>query len=73
MILIFQGNEGSEDNVVVKADINLYFPGVEQFRKALNKATLINTEGRHPTLVIDLSNLTSIDYSSLKVKKKNYK
>lgn len=53
--------------MIVKADANLYFPGVEKFRRALNKATEADTDGRVPCLMIDLSSLKEIDYSALKV------
>ena len=51
----------------MKANSNLHFPGVEKFRRALNEATEVNAEGRSPCLMVDLSNLTEIDYSALKV------
>jgi solute carrier family 26 (sodium-independent sulfate anion transporter), member 11 len=57
--------------VIVKADCNLYFPGVEKFRRALSEATELDAEGRSPCLMVDLSNLTEIDYSALKVQKIN--
>jgi hypothetical protein len=40
---------------------------VEKFRHALNEATEVDAEGRSPCLMVDLSNLTEIDYSALKV------
>ncbi|XP_046449213.1 sodium-independent sulfate anion transporter-like [Daphnia pulex] len=61
------GNEVTEERVIVKADSNLYFPGVEKFRRALNEASEVDAEGRSPCLMIDLSNLTEIDYSALKM------
>jgi hypothetical protein len=48
----------------------LYFPGVEKFRRALNEASEVDAEGRSPCLMVDISNLTEIDYSALKVYKK---
>lgn len=61
----------TEERVIVKADCNLYFPGVEKFRQALNEATEVDAEGRSPCLMVDLSSLTEIDYSALKVPTKN--
>lgn len=66
-----QGNEVTEERVIVKADSNLYFPGVEKFRRSLNEATEVDAEGRTPCLMVDLSNLTEIDYSALKVRRRN--
>ena len=63
----YQENDVTEERVIVKADANLYFPGVEKFRRALNKATEADDEGRVPCLMIDLSSLKEIDYSALKV------
>ncbi len=53
----------------MKADTNLHFPGVEKFRRALNEATEVDSEGRSPCLMVDLSSLTEVDYSALKVRK----
>lgn len=68
---VMKGNEVTEERVIVKADCNLYFPGVEKFRQALNEATEVDAEGRSPCLMVDLSSLTEIDYSALKVPTKN--
>ena len=63
-----QGKEATDEKIIVKVDSNLYFPGVERFRSALNKAA-VGHRSQH--LIIDLSNLKAIDYSSLKVSFKN--
>jgi sodium-independent sulfate anion transporter 11 len=57
-----QGSKKTEGRVVVKADTNLYFPGVEKFRQVLNKATDGET-----CVLVDLSHVTEIDYTALKV------
>lgn len=57
----------TEERVIVKADTNLYFPGVEKFRQTLNEATDGETDGRSSCLLVDLSNVTEIDYTALKV------
>ncbi|XP_046632863.1 sodium-independent sulfate anion transporter-like isoform X2 [Daphnia pulicaria] len=61
------GNEVTEERVIVKADSNLYFPGVEKFRRALNEASEVDAEGRSSCFMVYLSNLTEIDYSALKM------
>lgn len=66
-IILFQANEVTEERIVVKADTNLHFPGVEKFRQALNKASEVNDDGKPPCLMIDLSPVTEIDYTGLKV------
>ncbi|XP_046646442.1 sodium-independent sulfate anion transporter-like, partial [Daphnia pulicaria] len=58
------GSKKTEGRVVVKADTNLYFPGVEKFRQVLNKATDGET-----CVLVDLSHVTEIDYTALKMLK----
>ena len=62
-----QGNQITEERVIIKASSNLYFPGVEMFRRALNEAIEDETDGRSSFLIVDLSNITEIDYTALKV------
>ena len=62
-----QGNRITEERVIVKADTNLYFPGVEKFRQVLNEAIDGEAQGRSSCLLVDLSNVTEIDFSALKV------
>lgn len=58
------GSKKTEGRVVVKADTNLYFPGVEKFRQVLNEATDGET-----CVLVDLSHVTEIDYTALKMLK----
>lgn len=53
--------------MVVRADANLYFPGVEGFREALNQATETESFGNATSLMIDLTHVSEIDYTALKV------
>lgn len=53
--------------MIVRADANLYFPGVESFRDALNQATETESFGSSPSLIIDLTHVSEIDYTALKV------
>lgn len=63
-VIILQGKKNNEEKVIVKADSNLYFPGVEKFRQVLNEATDGET-----CVMVDLSHVTEIDYTALKVSK----
>lgn len=58
------GNKKTAEKVIVKADTNLYFPGVEKFRQVLNEATDGET-----CVMVDLSHVTEIDYTALKMLK----
>lgn len=68
-----QSNEMTEERIIVKADRDIYYPGVESFREVLNLAqedirpVKLEEIGRNPCLIIDLSNVSEIDYTSLKV------
>jgi sodium-independent sulfate anion transporter 11 len=62
-IFLQQGSKKTGGRVVVKADTNLYFPGVEKFRQVLNEATDGET-----CVLVDLSHVTEIDYTALKVR-----
>lgn len=44
---------------------------MEKFHKVLTEAIKTGTEGKNFRLVVDLSNVTEIDYSGLKVGRKN--
>jgi len=61
------GNSLTEDRFIVKVDRNLYFPGVESFRKSLNKASERASNKESSCLIIDLENVTEMDYTALKV------
>ena len=52
-----------EEHIVFRVDRNLYFPSVERFRQALSKVN--STDSR--MIVIDMSRVTQVDYTSLKV------
>jgi len=60
------GNSLTEDRFIVKVDRNLYFPGVESFRKSLNKASERASNKESSCLIIDLENVTEMDYTALK-------
>jgi sodium-independent sulfate anion transporter 11 len=47
-------------------DRNLYFPSVERFRNALTRVSMYNTAPNR-TIVIDMTRVTQIDHTSLKV------
>lgn len=64
---MIQGNNETEERVIIKADSSLYFPGVEKFRQVLSEATDEERGGRSSCLLIDLSNVREIDYTALKV------
>lgn len=51
---------------MIQPDRNLYFPSVDRFREALRSA-IESAEKSNSTILIDLSLLTQIDYTSLKV------
>lgn len=57
----------TEERIVLVADRNLYFPGVEKFREALVAATAEESDDRNPCLLIDLAHVKEIDYTALKV------
>jgi len=60
------GNQLTEDRFVIKVDRNLYFPGVETFRKSINKAGEKASSKDSSSLVIDLENVSEMDYTALK-------
>lgn len=70
-----QGNDTTAERIIVKADGNIYYPGVESFRKVLSLAVedirtvkLADDQSYcSPYLLIDLSSVSEIDYTSLKV------
>jgi len=49
----------------LQADRNLYFPSVERFRNTLDKASLDETINR--IIILDMSRVNQVDYTSLKV------
>lgn len=55
------------ERVIIKVDTNLYFPGVEKFRQAINDALYGETKYQSPFLLVDLSSVKDIDYTALKV------
>lgn len=64
--MYLQGTDGNEgDRVIVKADANLYFPGVELFRETLTE--LLASEDDNPTITLDFDRLTEMDYTALRV------
>lgn len=60
------GNALTEDRFILKVDRNLYFPGVETFRKSMNKASEKASNKESSCLIIDLENVTEMDYTALK-------
>lgn len=58
---------GGIDRIVVKVDRNLYFPSVERLREALSAHSLDEDDSTNYLIIIDLSNVTQIDHTSLKV------
>lgn len=58
-----------EEQIVFRADRNFYFPSVERLRQAMNK--VVSDGNRDSTysraIVIDLSRVSEIDHTSLKV------
>lgn len=59
-------NAQTEERFVMKVDRNLYFPGVETFRKSMTNASSSACEKPPSCLVIDLENVTEMDYTALK-------
>ena len=47
------------------AEANLYYPGVERFRRVLTKVTQSASQGS--LVIIDLHKMNDIDYTALKV------
>ena len=48
--------------MVVSADMNLHYPGVEKFRRALVRAS-----AQPPPLTVDLGRVDAVDFSALKM------
>ena len=53
--------------VVVKADMNLYYPAVEKFRRVIDKACNQILDDASQILLIDFERMAEIDYTALKV------
>ncbi len=69
-----QKNDTTGERIIVKSDGNIYYPGVESFRKVLSLALedlqtikLDDQPNCSPYIIIDLSGVSEIDYTSLKV------
>lgn len=53
--------------VVIKADMNLYYPAVEKFRRVIDKASQQILDDPSQILLIDFERMADIDYTALKV------
>lgn len=58
---------GGIERVLIKLDRNLYFPSVERLREALSAHSIDEDSSIDYIILIDLSNVTQIDHTSLKV------
>ena len=68
---LVQDNEITEERIIIKADSSLYFPGVETFRRTVNKVVLSSVPAKagapSASITIDLEHMADIDYTALKV------
>ncbi|XP_046455001.1 sodium-independent sulfate anion transporter-like isoform X2 [Daphnia pulex] len=62
--------QGVGERIILRADRNLYFPTVERFRQALGRIASDNPNESTPrSIVIDMSRVSQVDHTSLKMLK----